>query len=101
MMNLDGVDIYQWARQEGMDAHDQKSQVYFSCKDGSADSSGQAYSEQEAIQLKSNMTMTGDVLFFNGTHAPSKKLAFITIRKKDELTVHVGNGSDPALLICA
>jgi hypothetical protein len=104
-INIDGVDVYQWARLQYMDAWSQQSSVYFSCKDGTPDSSGQAYSEQEAFTLKCNNAMTGGVLYFNATHAPTKKLAFMTIlgkgAQKDQLTVHVANGGDPGLLICA
>jgi hypothetical protein len=119
MMTLQGTALYQWTRQEftGASINDPSACVYFSTPEQTTetdtfgagqDSSGCFYKPRKApsFSLKSQMTLDMDVLNFLGKNLVSgvrKAQPCLRTKRKDKetLTVWVGKGADPAMLICA
>jgi hypothetical protein len=122
LLHLEGTALYQWTRQEftGANLQDPSARVHFATPalttevdtfGAPQDSSGCFYAPRKApsFSLKSQVTLDSDVLNFVGKNlvagVRAAKPCFRTKRgvkgDGDLLTVWVGKGADPALLICA
>jgi hypothetical protein len=120
MLRLEGTDLYQWTRQE-FTPFDATAHVHFATPQPTTkldtfgahmDSTGCFYTPRRApsFSLQSHMPSDCDVINFLGKNLVAgmedAKPCFRTKRgtkpaDKDLLTVRVGKGADPALLLCA